>query len=62
MRPGSIPAAMACSGVSPWIALRLPVSLLGRLRLAGHKRDVSSQSLIKTWLAEKLGAADGARR
>jgi hypothetical protein len=48
--------------VSPWIALRLPVSLLGRLKLAGHKRDVSSQSLIKTWFAEKLGAADGARR
>jgi hypothetical protein len=44
------------------IALRLPVSLLGRLKLAGHKRDVSSQSLIKTWFAEKLGAADGARR
>jgi predicted DNA binding CopG/RHH family protein len=44
------------------ISLRLPVSLLERIKLAAHKRDVPYQSLIKTWLAEKLDAADGARR
>jgi predicted DNA binding CopG/RHH family protein len=36
------------------ISLRLPVSLLERIKLAAHKRDVPYQSLIKTWLAEKL--------
>ena len=44
------------------ISLRLPVSLLERLKLAAHKRDVPYQSLIKTWLAEKVDAADRARR
>ena len=44
------------------ISLRLPVSLLERIKLAAHKRDVACQSLIKTWLAEKLDAADRARR
>jgi predicted DNA binding CopG/RHH family protein len=38
------------------ISLRLPVSLLERLKIAAHKRDVPYQSLIKTWLAEKLDA------
>ena len=38
------------------ISLRLPVSLLERLKTAAHKRDVPYQSLIKTWLAEKLDA------
>jgi predicted DNA binding CopG/RHH family protein len=38
------------------ISLRLPVSLLERIKLAAHKRDVPYQSLIKTWLAEKLDA------
>ncbi len=38
------------------ISLRLPVSLLERLKVAAHKRDVPYQSLIKTWLAEKLDA------
>lgn len=41
------------------ISLRLPVSLLERIKIAAHKRDVPYQSLIKTWLAEKLDAADG---
>ena len=36
------------------ISLRLPVSLLERIKVAAHKRDVPYQSLIKTWLAEKL--------
>jgi predicted DNA binding CopG/RHH family protein len=38
------------------ISLRLPVSLLERIKMAAHKRDVPYQSLIKTWLAEKLDA------
>jgi predicted DNA binding CopG/RHH family protein len=38
------------------ISLRLPVSLLERIKIAAHKRDVPYQSLIKTWLAEKLDA------
>ena len=36
------------------ISLRLPLSLLERLKVAAHKRDVPYQSLIKIWLAEKL--------
>nr|WP_314256622.1 BrnA antitoxin family protein [uncultured Devosia sp.] len=36
------------------ISLRLPNSLLERLKIAANKRDVPYQSLIKTWLAEKL--------
>lgn len=38
------------------ISLRLPVSLLERLKTAANKRDVPYQSLIKVWLAEKLDA------
>ena len=37
------------------ISLRLPVSLLEDIKLAAHKRDVPYQSLIKMWLAEKVG-------
>jgi predicted DNA binding CopG/RHH family protein len=37
-----------------WISLRMPVSLLERIKTAAHKRDVPYQSLIKIWLAEKL--------
>ena len=44
------------------ISLRLPLSLLERIKIAAHKRDVPYQSLIKTWLAEKLDATDRARR
>lgn len=36
------------------ISLRLPVSLLERIKIAANKRDVPYQSLIKTLLAEKL--------
>jgi predicted DNA binding CopG/RHH family protein len=45
--PNLKPAATA-------ISLRLPVSLLERIKLAANKRDVPYQSLIKVWLAEKL--------
>ena len=36
------------------ISLRLPVAMLERVKVAANKRDVPYQSLIKTWLAEKL--------
>ena len=39
------------------ISLRLPISLLERIKIAANKRDVPYQSLIKTWLAEKLDRA-----
>lgn len=42
------------------ISLRLPVSLLERIKTAAHKRDVPYQSLIKMWLAEKVDAGRGA--
>jgi predicted DNA binding CopG/RHH family protein len=37
------------------ISLRLPVTLLERIKVAANRRDVPYQSLIKTWLAEKTG-------
>jgi len=37
------------------ISLRLPVSMLDRIKVEANKRDVPYQSLIKTWLAEKVG-------
>lgn len=36
------------------ISLRLPISLLDRIKVEANKRDVPYQSLIKTWLAEKV--------
>ncbi|NLH82299.1 MAG: hypothetical protein GX458_15835 [Phyllobacteriaceae bacterium] len=36
------------------ISLRLPNALLERIKIAANKRDVPYQSLIKTWLAEKI--------
>jgi predicted DNA binding CopG/RHH family protein len=36
------------------------VSLLERIKMAAHRRHVPYQSLIKTWLAEKLDATDRA--
>ena len=39
------------------ISLRMPISLLERIKMAAHKRDVPYQSLIKTWLAETLDAS-----
>jgi predicted DNA binding CopG/RHH family protein len=37
------------------ISLRMPVSLLEQIKIAANKRDVPYQSLIKMWLAEKVG-------
>ena len=56
---GAEPSACGCPNLRPSttsISLRLPVSLLERIKIAAHKRDVPYQSLIKTWLAEKLDA------
>ena len=39
------------------ISLRVPVSLLERIKIAANKRDVPYQSLIKAWLAEKVETA-----
>jgi predicted DNA binding CopG/RHH family protein len=36
------------------ISLRLPVGLLERIKVAANKRDMPYQSLIKSWLAEKV--------
>ena len=38
------------------ISLRLPVGLLERIKIAANKNDVPYQSLIKTWLAERMGS------
>ena len=38
------------------ISLRIPLTLLERIKIEANKRDVPYQSLIKTWLAEKVGA------
>lgn len=37
------------------ISIRLPISLLEEIKIAANKRDVPYQSLIKMWLAEKVG-------
>ena len=37
------------------ISIRLPSGLLERIKVAANKRDVPYQSLIKMWLAEKVG-------
>lgn len=37
------------------ISLRLPLSLLERIKIEANKQDVPYQSLIKMWLAEKIG-------
>lgn len=36
------------------ISLRLPKGLLDRIKVAANKRDMPYQSLIKSWLAEKV--------
>lgn len=36
------------------ISLRLPVTLLEQIKVAANKRDVPYQSLIETWLSEKI--------
>jgi predicted DNA binding CopG/RHH family protein len=37
------------------ISIRLPSGLLEQIKIAANKRDVPYQSLIKMWLAEKVG-------
>jgi predicted DNA binding CopG/RHH family protein len=37
------------------ISLRLPQGMLNQIKVAANKRDVPYQSLIKMWLAEKVG-------
>lgn len=37
------------------ISLRLPESLLNRIKVEANKRDMPYQSLIKAWLAEDVG-------
>jgi predicted DNA binding CopG/RHH family protein len=37
------------------ISIRLPLALLEQIKIAANKRDVPYQSLIKMWLAEKVG-------
>lgn len=37
------------------ISIRLPIALLERIKIAANKRDMPYQSLIKAWLAEKVG-------
>ncbi|GAB5506553.1 MAG: BrnA antitoxin family protein [Rhizobiaceae bacterium] len=39
------------------ISLRLPVSLLERIKVAANKRDMPYQSLIKAWLSDKADTA-----
>ena len=39
------------------ISLRLPATLLERIKVAANKRDVPYQSLIKMWLSEKVDAS-----
>lgn len=36
------------------ISLRLPISLLDRIRIEANKRDIPYQSLIRAWLSEKV--------
>lgn len=54
------------SGVRPTlktISLRLPASLLEELKLLANKRDVPYQSLLKTFLADRVKAElTGTRR
>lgn len=37
------------------ISLRLPETLLDRIKIEANRRDVPYQSLIKTWLMEDVG-------
>lgn len=39
------------------ISLRLPQALLEQIKIEANRRDVPYQSLIKIWLAEKVGRA-----
>lgn len=41
------------------ISLRLPVSLLERIKIEANKRDMPYQSLIKAWLADDVEKKQG---
>lgn len=41
------------------ISLRLPLSLLERIKIEANKRDVPYQSLIKVWLADRAFGPTG---
>jgi predicted DNA binding CopG/RHH family protein len=43
------------------ISLRLPATLIARLKLLAHKRDVPYQSLLKSFLAERVSKEMEAR-
>ncbi len=43
------------------ISLRLPLSLLEKIKVEANRRDVPYQSLIKVWLGEKAEPAPPAR-
>lgn len=38
------------------ISLRLPIGVLEQIKIAANKRDMPYQSLIKSWLYEKVKA------
>lgn len=40
------------------ISLRLPESLLDRIKIEANKRDMPYQSLIKAWLAEDVNSSN----
>ena len=44
------------------ISLRLPLSLLNEIKVAANKMDVPYQSLIKVWLADRVGKPELAQR
>jgi len=39
------------------ISLRLPESLLDRIKIEANKRDMPYQSLIKAWLADEVNSS-----
>jgi predicted DNA binding CopG/RHH family protein len=43
------------------ISLRLPLSLLEKIKVEANRRDVRYQSLIKVWLGEKVETSPPAR-
>jgi predicted DNA binding CopG/RHH family protein len=43
------------------ISLRLPLSLLEKIKVEANRRDVPYQSLIKVWLGEKAEPAQPAK-
>jgi predicted DNA binding CopG/RHH family protein len=43
------------------ISLRLPLSLLEKIKVEANRRDVPYQSLIKVWLGEKAEPSQPAR-